>query len=228
MQTQKNQIQDLPEEPTVQSIPCLPIGLDVRINSILPGNGSKLRATASVGMNGCFAVRGVKLYEGPKGLFVNMPSYKAANNQYKEYCHPVTKEFREQLEQAVINAYKQAALQGQAPANQPPEPLPMKVDVRINTLTLNSGNQRASATANLNDSFALKGIKVMEGVNGLFVHTPSYKSGEEYKEHYFPTTKEFNEQFHNAVLTAYDEAIVQSQEAAGQDYPEQSGIAQSM
>jgi stage V sporulation protein G len=207
--------------------PPLPIGLDVRINSIVPDNGGKLRATASVGMNGCFAVRGVKVYDGPKGLFVNMPSYKARNGEFKDYCHPVTKGFREQLNNAVLDAYRQAA-QGQTPAKVQPDPSPMQVDVRITVLTPNSENQRASATVNLNGSFALKGVKVMEGSNGLFVHTPSYKSGGEFKEHYFPTTKEFREQLHNSVLTAYDGAIAQSQAAAEQDHSEPQGYTQTM
>jgi stage V sporulation protein G len=84
------------------------------------------------------------------------------------------------------------------------------------------------ATVNLNDSFALKGIKIMEGANGLFVHTPSYKDGDKYREHYFPTTKDFREQLHGAVMTAYNEAISQSQEAENQDNSEEPAIVQSM
>ncbi|MCL2697532.1 MAG: SpoVG family protein [Oscillospiraceae bacterium] len=208
---------------------ALPINLHVRINSIVPGNGSKLRATASVGMNGCFAVRGVKIYEGPKGLFVTMPNYKSAKGEYRDYCHPVTKKFREQLNNAVLEAYRKTAVQqGQIPFTELPPASPMKIDVRITALTPGSVNQRASATVNLNDNFALKGIKIMEGQKGLFVHTPSYKSGEEYREHYFPTTKEFREQFHEAVLNAYDAAIVQSQESAAHEYSEEPAMAQSM
>jgi stage V sporulation protein G len=48
-----------------------------------------------------------------KGLFVAMPSYKAGNGEYKDICFPVTKEFREQLNQAVIGAYNQALAQSQ-------------------------------------------------------------------------------------------------------------------
>jgi len=222
--TKKQTESVIPEEPISQP---LPIDLDVRINSIIPNGSGKLRATGSVNMNGCFAVRGVKIYEGTNGLFVNMPSYKGANDKYKEYCHPITKEFREQLNNAVLDAYNQAVRLGnlRPTEHEPSDPAsaqPMKVDVRITALTPGNTNQRASATVNLNDSFALKGVKVMEGSNGLFVHTPRYKAGEKYNEHYFPVTKEFREQFHNAVLTAYDEAIAQSQGASEQDYSDYS------
>jgi len=233
MAKQKKQMEGTVAEET--AAPPFHTDLNVRISSIMPDNGGKLRATGSVSMNGCFAVRGIKIYEGTNGLFVNMPSYKAASGKYEEHCHPVTKEFREQLNNAVLDAYKQAAAQGHASANgqinAPSEPSqsPMKIDVRITALTPGNRSQRASATVNLNGSFALKGIKIMEGSNGLFVHTPSYKSGEKYNEHYFPVTKEFREQFHEAVLTAYDEAIAQSYEPADyNEYSEEPQFTQSM
>jgi CheY-like chemotaxis protein len=108
------------------------------------------------------------------------------------------------------------------------ETKPMEVNVRITALTPDNGNQLATATINLNSSFALVGVKVMEGENGRFVRTPSYKSGDEYKEHYFPTTKEFREQLHGAVLTAYDGAIAQAEELAVQEYADTSAFTQSM
>ncbi|WP_442871467.1 septation protein SpoVG family protein [Caproiciproducens sp.] len=89
----------------------LPMKVDVKIGSIRP-EGS-IKAIASVNLNGCFAIRYVKVVDSSKGLFVAMPSYKAGNGEYKDICFPVTKEFREQLNQAVIGAYNQALAQSQ-------------------------------------------------------------------------------------------------------------------
>lgn len=89
----------------------IPIKVDVKIGSIRP-EGS-VRAYASVNLNDCFAIRNVKVMDSTKGLFVAMPSYKAGNGEYKDICFPVTKEFREQLNNAVIDAYKQALTQSQ-------------------------------------------------------------------------------------------------------------------
>ncbi len=89
----------------------IPIKVDVKIGSIRP-EGS-VRAFASVNLNDCFAIRNVKVMDSTKGLFVAMPSYKAGNGEYKDICFPVTKEFREQLNNAVIDAYKQALTQSQ-------------------------------------------------------------------------------------------------------------------
>jgi stage V sporulation protein G len=84
---------------------------DVKIQSIRPEG--TLRATATVNINGAFAIRGVKLMEGSKGLFVSMPSYKAGNGEYKDICFPCTAEARKEFDTAVIGAYEQALTQGQ-------------------------------------------------------------------------------------------------------------------
>ena len=88
----------------------LPMQYDVRIHSLrLDGN---CRAHASVNINGCFAVRGVKVMESSRGLFVSMPSYKVGND-YKDICFPITPECRKQLNDAVLGAYEQALTQSQ-------------------------------------------------------------------------------------------------------------------
>jgi stage V sporulation protein G len=87
----------------------MPMKVDVKISSIRPeGN---VRAYASINLNDCFAIRNVKVVDSSKGLFIAMPSYKAGNGEYKDICFPVTKEFREQLNNAVIDAYNQAITQ---------------------------------------------------------------------------------------------------------------------
>jgi stage V sporulation protein G len=93
---------------------ALPMKVDVKIGSIRP-EGS-IKAYASVNLNGCFAIRNVKVLDSTKGLFVSMPSYRAGNGEYKDICFPVTKEFREQLNTAVLDAYKQALVQTQSQA----------------------------------------------------------------------------------------------------------------
>lgn len=88
----------------------LPAPVDVRIQSIRPRES--IKGTASVNINGAFAIRGVKIIEGSNGLFVSMPSYKVGN-EYKDICFPITQECRKQLHEAVIGAYEQAISQGQ-------------------------------------------------------------------------------------------------------------------
>ena len=90
---------------------------DVKIHSIRPEGSCK--ATASVNVYGDFAVRGIKIMEGSKGLFISMPSYKAGNGEYKDICFPCTKESREQFNAAVMKAYEQTLTQTQQQAKTP-------------------------------------------------------------------------------------------------------------
>lgn len=97
----------------------LPMKVDVKISSIRPeGN---IRAIASVNLNDCFAIRNVKVMDSTKRLFIAMPSYRAISGEYKDICFPVTKEFREQLNNAVIDAYRQALAQSQGQSQQKAE-----------------------------------------------------------------------------------------------------------
>ena len=78
----------------------------VRINKVY--NGSfPVKATASINFDGCFAVTGLKVVEGKNGLFVNMPSQQVKDGTYKDVAFPVTKEYREELQNAVLMAYEQ-------------------------------------------------------------------------------------------------------------------------
>ena len=87
---------------------ALPMQVDVKIHS-LHASGPVL-ADASVNLNGCFAIRGVKVVDGSNGPFVSMPSYKGRDG-YKDICFPCTKEFRQQFHQTVLDAYQQALTQ---------------------------------------------------------------------------------------------------------------------
>lgn len=84
---------------------------DVKIGSIKPEGA--LKAIASVNINGAFAVRGIRLIEGSKGLFVAMPSQKNQNGEYQDICFPITVDARKALQNAVIEEYNQFLTQGQ-------------------------------------------------------------------------------------------------------------------
>ena len=91
---------------------------DVKIHSIRPEGSCK--ATASVNVYGDFAVRGIKIMEGSKGLFISMPSYKAGNGEYKDICFPCTKEAKADFDQKVLAAYHQTMEQSQTQRQEPP------------------------------------------------------------------------------------------------------------
>ena len=96
---------------TPQSAPvreAAPMEMEVKIHSL--STGGSVLANASVTLNGCFAVRGIKVINGENGPFVSMPSYKSRDG-YKDICFPCTKEFRQQFQQEVLDAYQQTLTQ---------------------------------------------------------------------------------------------------------------------
>ena len=88
---------------------------DVKFSSF-PGEGS-VKGVCSVTFGGEIAVKGVKVIEGSKGLFVAMPSYKVGD-EYKDIVYPITKEGRQKLNEAVIGEYNNQVQAHQAAVNQ--------------------------------------------------------------------------------------------------------------
>jgi stage V sporulation protein G len=66
----------------------------------------KLKAFVNVTFDDCFVVRGMKVIKGATGYFVSMPSRKMNDGTYRDIAHPITNEFREKVENAVLEAYK--------------------------------------------------------------------------------------------------------------------------
>ena len=74
---------------------------------------SNVKGVASVVFDNCFVVKGIKIIEGNKGLFIAMPSIKVGN-EYKQDCYPITAEFREILSGSVLEAYNEQLTQSQS------------------------------------------------------------------------------------------------------------------
>lgn len=75
---------------TPQSAPeqeALPMQMEVKIHAL--NTSGNVLANASVTLNGCFAVRGVKVISSENGPFVSMPHYKSRDG-YKDICFPCT------------------------------------------------------------------------------------------------------------------------------------------
>ena len=78
--------------------------------------------------------------------------------------------------------------------------------IRIN-LT-NHDTIKAVASCKLANSFFLRGIRVIHGKNRLFVGMPAEKDKQgEYRDIYFPASKEVRDELAEAVLAEYDKAL---------------------
>jgi stage V sporulation protein G len=68
-------------------------------------NEEKLRGFANIVFENRFAVRGLKIIEHIGRLFIAMPSRKQKDGSFRDIAHPISTEFRAQMEQAVLAKY---------------------------------------------------------------------------------------------------------------------------
>ena len=71
------------------------------------------------------------------------------------------------------------------------------------------GRVKAIANIVLNDQIQVRGLRVMDGENGLFVSYPfdPFYKGEEYRSIFFPITRECRQHIENCVLEKYQEIV---------------------
>ncbi len=67
----------------------------------------KLKAFVNVTFDDCFVVRGMKVIKGATGYFVSMPSRRMTDGTYRDIAHPITIEFRDKVERAILKQYKE-------------------------------------------------------------------------------------------------------------------------
>lgn len=85
---------------------------DIRVRK-LTGEG-KLKAYVSVTFDDCFVIHNVKIIEGKSGAFIAMPSRKTRTGEFKDVAHPITHEFRNELQKKILDKYDM----GQGPDDQ--------------------------------------------------------------------------------------------------------------
>lgn len=78
---------------------------DVRIRKI--EKEGKMKAVVSITIDGEFVVHDIKVIEGEKGLFIAMPSRKTAEGEYKDIAHPIRSSTREQIQNTILQMYRQ-------------------------------------------------------------------------------------------------------------------------
>jgi stage V sporulation protein G len=65
----------------------------------------KLRAFVNITFDGVFVIRGLKVIQGNRGLFVCMPSRRMEDGSHKDIAHPITNEFRQAIEERVLGDF---------------------------------------------------------------------------------------------------------------------------
>lgn len=81
------------------------MNIQVKIAKTFPQTG-KLKAIVNITLDDSFAVHGIKIFDSEKGLFVAMPNIKNGEKR-KDIFHPINKESREKLVQAILATYQE-------------------------------------------------------------------------------------------------------------------------
>ncbi|BCV23524.1 septation regulator SpoVG [Gelria sp. Kuro-4] len=79
---------------------------DVRVRRV--AGESKMKAYVSITLDGSFAVHDIRVVEGPKGLFIAMPSKKLPNGEFRDIAHPINAATRQMLQERILQAYAAA------------------------------------------------------------------------------------------------------------------------
>ncbi|MDD6480952.1 MAG: septation regulator SpoVG [Lachnospiraceae bacterium] len=78
---------------------------DIRIRKM--DKEGKMKAVVSITIENEFVVHDIKIIEGEKGLFIAMPSRKAADGEYRDIAHPINSQTRENIQRLILEKYEE-------------------------------------------------------------------------------------------------------------------------
>lgn len=90
--------------------------IEITAVNVFPYQGTgvyRCLGMATIVLNDCFLVRGLRIMDGENGLFVGYPQdpyYKGED--FRTLCNPLTRDLRERIENAVLEKYQLATMEG--------------------------------------------------------------------------------------------------------------------
>lgn len=190
----------------------------IRVNKVRKNEGN-LRGFAAVVFGESFKITNIAILENSKGkLFVSMPRYKSSevdernNFIYKDICNPITKEFREELYNAVLDSYEKAGDKNmQENAEERKAEIPAFA-VKVTPYEREGSSIKGFARIYLDDCFVINNVSIIQGKEDVFVAMPSYKTKQMdndgryvYQDVCFPVTKECREKIYGEIIESYKE-----------------------
>ena len=77
---------------------------DVRVRKV--SKEGKMKAIVSITIDDEFVVHDIKIIEGEKGIFIAMPSRKAADGEYRDIAHPINSDTRDSIQKIILETYQ--------------------------------------------------------------------------------------------------------------------------
>ena len=78
---------------------------DVRVRKV--AKEGKMKAVVSITIDEEFVVHDIKVIDGEKGLFIAMPSRKAADGEYRDIAHPINSATRDRIQNIILEKYEE-------------------------------------------------------------------------------------------------------------------------
>jgi len=190
-----------------------------------------IRAFASVSINDMVAIRGIRVFESEKGLFVTMPkSYDKKADRLHDTVVPLAG-LRKDINRAVLREYKEqmsllpeqqgyekaamavadATETGEAKVDEAKADAikvdEIKLDIHVFPLEDPAGSTKAFASVAIDDLVAIRGIRVVDGENGLFISMPQSEGRTGlYHDIAFPLSGDLRKAISEGVLEKFEAA----------------------
>ena len=137
----------------------------------LHDQSNKVKAMASISIDGVVAINNLTLVEGKNGMFVGYPSKKTNDGEYQDHVEfardadgKFTKnavDLKEAIRNTLIHMYKNDIRKIEAPANA--EPVDHSVDAIVHLVRNEESKIKAMSTVQVGDILRINGVKVVEG-----------------------------------------------------------------
>lgn len=190
----------------------------IKVNEVKNGS-ENVRGIASVTLGDSFKLNNIAIVNDPREqgkVFVSMPSYKDGQGEFKDICHPTTKEFHDELYDNVLNAFHEltenvAKNSYTVEYNKNDKKMP-DFKVRVTPYEKEGSTIRGMASISFN-GMAVNNVTIHQGPKGPFVSMPSYKTNQKdaqgktvYKDICHPVTAKFRDKLYGAILQEYEQA----------------------
>ncbi len=165
---------------------------------------------ASIVIDDKFAINSIRLVkqQNKEEYAIHYPARRSAKTEsgYSTIAYPSNNELAAQIRDAVLNSYNS----GEAQEINTESVFSLSTNVRV----FERGNLRGMANVRFSEEneFKILDVVIREGKNGVFVDLPSYRKGDgTFANVMNPITKEFHDDFNQAIISDYQKKLAQTQ-----------------
>ena len=187
--------------------------LDVRVYPIEEPEGNT-KAFANVAIDDLVVIRGLRIVDSEKGLFVSMPQAQDTHGDFYDTAFPLTSDLRKDISQIVLVEHDRVTKL--APEQRGYEKRNLEaagkidianvgLDIRVTPLRFPKRGTKAYASVSVNGLVAIRDIRVVGGRKDLFVAMPqSQGKDKKYHDVAYPLNADLRNKIHNGILEKYE------------------------